>query len=155
MKNRIKKIRAFTLSEMIVVLIITTIVVGMAFAVLNLVQRQMHGIEKNYERNTELNRLRQSFWIDFNRSEAVYYDGTKGQLRFVNGMETQKYIISGNLIIREMDTFRLQWEEQRFLFQNKERTSGEIDAITFRTGKEYGNRQLFIYKRNSATSFMQ
>ena len=38
------KIQAYTLSEMIVVLILTSIVVGMAFSVLTLVQKHMSGI---------------------------------------------------------------------------------------------------------------
>ena len=55
--QRIRKISAFTLNEMLVVLLVTTIVVSMGFAVLQLVQQQMGGIDRNYERNTELNLL--------------------------------------------------------------------------------------------------
>ena len=51
------KVQAFTLSEMIVVLIITSIVIGMAFSVLRLVQKHMGGIQDNFNRSTELNRL--------------------------------------------------------------------------------------------------
>ncbi|MEM9650388.1 MAG: prepilin-type N-terminal cleavage/methylation domain-containing protein, partial [Bacteroidota bacterium] len=61
----VKKLRAFTLSEMLVVLLLTVIVVGLAFSVLNLVQRQMSGIESNYARNTAFDQLKQSLWVDF------------------------------------------------------------------------------------------
>jgi len=58
------KIKAFTLNEMLVVLLITAIVVGMSFAVLSLVQQQMHGIDGNYKKNTAFNLLKQSLWFD-------------------------------------------------------------------------------------------
>ncbi|TEB40727.1 hypothetical protein D0809_29130, partial [Flavobacterium circumlabens] len=36
------KVKSFTLSELLIVMIITAIVVGMAFSVLRLVQKQIH-----------------------------------------------------------------------------------------------------------------
>lgn len=155
MRNSSRKVKAFTLSEMIVTLLITTIVVGMAFAVLNLVQKQMLGIERNYEDSTELNRLRQSLWIDFNRYETIFYNEKSGELSFSNAMETKQYSIGQNLIVKDKDTFNLKWEEQHFLFENMERTSGEIDALNFKTGKAFGAQQLFVYKKNSSTTYMK
>lgn len=155
MKNRLKKVKAFTLSEMIVTLLITTIVVGMAFAVLNLVQKEMLGIERNYEKSTELNLLRQSLWIDFNRYETIFYNEKSGILSFSNDMETQTYTIEENLIVKGKDTFNLKWEEQRFLFENTAKVSGEIDALNFAAAKEYGGQQLFVYKNNSASTYMK
>jgi len=154
MKSKLKKIKAFTLSEMIVVLIITTIVVGMAFSVLNLVQKQMNGIEKNYSKNTEYNLLRQSLWIDFNRCDKVMYNAGNDELTFMNELKSTKYILSENNIIKEKDTFFLKWENQKFLFANKEISFGEIDAIDFETTMEFGNHRLFVYKNNSATTYM-
>ncbi|MBD1261981.1 prepilin-type N-terminal cleavage/methylation domain-containing protein [Maribacter polysiphoniae] len=154
MRNRVRKIKAFTLSEMIVVLLITTIVVGMAYSVLNLVQKQMNGIERNYEKKTDLNLLRQSLWIDFNRYDRVFYSAKSGELSFVNELGAMNYTVSGNLIIKEKDTFNINWEVQKFLFENKERSFGEIDAIYFETTKEFGSQPLFVNKTNSATTYM-
>ncbi len=139
---------------MIVVLLITTLVVGMAFSVLHLVQNQMKGIGENYERNTEFDLLRQSLWIDFNRYDRVYYNGKSGELRFVNEMGSQAYHFEEGFITKDIDTFRLQWETQRFLFESRESQFGEIDAIHFQTTKAFGNRTLFVYKNNSATTYM-
>ncbi len=154
MKNRLHKIPAFTLSEMIVVLLITTIVVGMAFAVLNLVQKQMNGIEKNYAKNTEFNLMRQSFWIDFNRFDKVIYNAGNNELTFTNAMNSTRYLLGENSIIREKDTFFLKWETQKFYFENTEVSLGEIDAIDFKTSKAFGSQQLFVYKTNAATTYM-
>ncbi len=154
MKNRFKKIKAFTLSEMMVVLVITSIVVGMAFAVLNLVQKQMLGIEKNYERNTALNLLRQSLWIDFNRCDKVFYNAQSGELFFVNEMRTVQYRIGEYLIVKNKDTFDIKWEGQKFYFENVAVSVGEVDALNFVTAKEYGTQRLFVSKSNSATTYM-
>ena len=102
------KIKAFTLNEMLVVLLITAIIVGMAFSVLSLVQRQMHGIEGNYERNTELNLLRQSLWIDFNSFEGIWYESKTNELLFVNELKEVKYQLFEDFIIKDTDTFQVQ-----------------------------------------------
>ncbi|HBI00707.1 MAG TPA: hypothetical protein DDY18_03685, partial [Flavobacterium sp.] len=62
----IKKVKSFTLSELIVVMIITVIVVGIAFSVLLLVKKQIKGIEKNYQKTTQLALFEEKFWRDFN-----------------------------------------------------------------------------------------
>ena len=154
MRIKGKKLMAFTLSEMIVVLLITTIVVGMAFGVLQLVQKQMQGIQGNYERNTELNLLRQSLWIDFNTYERVYYDGKQGELLFENPLGQLRYQIEENNVIKGRDTFDIKWKSQKFYFENIERSLGEIDAINFETTMEMGNRTLFVYKNNGATTYL-
>jgi len=150
-----KKIKAFTLSEMIVVLVITTIIVGLAFSVLNLVQRQMYGIESNYEKATELNLLKQSLWIDFNRYDYVLYDEKSQEISFSNEIKTIIYTINENVIIKEKDTFQINWTEKKYFFDNVEMFSGEIDALDFETTKEFGNQRLFVFKTNSATTYMR
>ncbi|WP_299535760.1 hypothetical protein [Ulvibacterium sp.] len=154
MQTRFRKINAFTLSEIIVVLLITTMVVGMAFSVLRLVQNQMNGIAGNYERNTEFNLLRQSLWIDFNRFDRVYYNEKSRELQFVNAIGQRTYRFEEDFITKDIDTFRLKWESQRFLFENNESRLGEIDALHFQTTKAFGNRTLFVFKNNAATTYM-
>ena len=154
MKIRTKKIKAFTISEMIVALLITTIVIGMSFSVLNLVQRQMSGIENNYEYNTRLNLLRQTLWIDFNTHELVRYDDKAATLTFYNELSTVQYQIDESFVVKQKDTFQIQWTGQRFFFEHLEVESGEIDALQFDTGQEHGNQGIFVYKNNSATTYM-
>lgn len=148
------KIKAFTLNEMIVVLLITTLVVGMAFAVLQLVQNQMHDIQNNYERNTELNRLRQALWIDFNSYEEIYYDEQNSVLELRNEIASRSYSFQKSQIIREHDTFSIELQNQRFYFKNIEQLGGKVDAIHLTTTSKLGGQQLFVYKKNSAHTYM-
>lgn len=154
MRTSFKKIKAFTLSEIIVVLLITTLVVGMAYSVLRMVQNQMNGIAGNYERNTEFNLLRQSLWIDFNRYDRIYYNKKNRELQFVNEMGNKIYRFEEDFSIKDRDTFQLKWETQRFLFEDNDSSFGEIDAIHFQTTQAFGSRTLFVFKNNAATSYM-
>lgn len=154
MEIKWKKLRAFTLSEMIVVLLITVIVVGMAFSILNLVQIQMGGIERNYQKNTELDRLRQSLWIDLNSYDRVFYDGSLGELMFVNELRSVSYAFDDHRIIKDRDTFHIKGKDRKFYFENMERLSGEIDALSFGTTNDMGGRSVFIFKNNAATTYL-
>ncbi|MEM9001150.1 MAG: prepilin-type N-terminal cleavage/methylation domain-containing protein [Bacteroidota bacterium] len=148
------KLKAFTLSEMLVTLMITTIVVGMAFAVLHLVQRQMHGIDGNYERNTAFNILRQGLWIDFNQCDGAWYDQKANQLIFANGLKETVYRLHDGFIAKEKDTFRIEVASQHFFFKGLQQPSGEIDALRFALSKKNGSKALFVYKKNAATSYI-
>ncbi len=152
--KRVAKIKAFTLSEMLVVLLLTTIVVGMAFAVLNLVQRQMQGIDGNYEQNTEFNLLRQSLWLDFNQYDGVWYDAKKNELVFANELRETAYGLHEAYIIKQQDTFFVEVVQQDFFFKGREQSSGEIDALEFRLSKKNGSQRLFVFKKNAATSHL-
>ncbi|MGD1946352.1 MAG: hypothetical protein ACFB0A_08855 [Croceivirga sp.] len=150
--QRIRKISAFTLNEMLVVLLVTTIVVSMGFAVLQLVQQQMGGIDRNYERNTELNLLRQSLWMDFNHSDGVWYDAENGQLLFSNELKEVTYDLYEDNIVRDIDTFNIKFQERLFFFKGNAVPDGEIDAVDFSTDEKNGSQRLFAFKTNAATS---
>lgn len=149
MKTKQGKLPAFALQEMMVVLAITTIVVGMAFSVLNLVQKQMGTIEDIYEVKLEANKLRQSLWVDFNRYSYAHFDQKKQQLYFSNELEEKIYTIIKDKIYTERDTFNIQLENKVFYFKNQEREIGEIDAIELKTTKETGHQHLFVFKDNA------
>ncbi len=154
MYAKAQKIKAFTLGEMLVVLLLTTLIVGAAFSVLQLVQGQMQSIATNYEKQTRVNLLQQSLWLDFNRCEAVWYDASQQQLFFKNENETVTYQWVATKILRETDTFYIKTKEFQVFFQGDPVPQGEIDAIDFTTDKQSGTKRLFIYKTNAATSFL-
>ncbi|MEO0573315.1 MAG: hypothetical protein AAF039_16530 [Bacteroidota bacterium] len=150
--QKIKKIQAFTVNEMLVVLLLTTIVVGMGFAVLQLVQQQMGGIDRNYGRNTQLNLLRQSLWMDFNQSDGVWYDAKTRQLLFSNEIKEVTYQFLDDKVVKDIDTFQVIFKEKQFFFKGALQKEGEIDALNFSSDKKKGSQRLFVYKTNAATS---
>ena len=63
----IKKINAYTLSEVLVVLLLTSIIAGMAFSVLSMVQKQLFSVQKNMDIKADFRQLEQSLTLDFNK----------------------------------------------------------------------------------------
>lgn len=154
MNSNAHKIKAFTISEMIVVVLLTVIVVGLAFSVLQLVQKHMYAIKSNFESSTNVTLLEQSLWIDANRSNMIQYNDTKEQLIFVSEIDTIVYDFEENYIVKEIDTFNIQLAEKLFYFEGKETYDYKLDAIKLITEKEFQNRVLFISKRNDAALYM-
>ena len=139
---------------MIVVLVITVIVIGLAFSVLNLVQKQITGIGENFGQRTEVNLLRQAFWIDFNKYSEVTYDAQNDVIRCKNEVGGIQYQFNDNTIIREVDTLRISISDKTFYFDGNEVFSGEIDAIRIISAKEEGAKVIFVYKNNTAETYI-
>ncbi|MDD7886053.1 prepilin-type N-terminal cleavage/methylation domain-containing protein [Flavivirga sp. 57AJ16] len=152
--NTKHKIEAFTLSEMIIVIIITSIVVGMAFSVLSLVQRHMGSIQSNFNKSTELDKLEQALWIDFNRYAKISYNGMEDKLIFTSEIDTINYKFTKAYIVKGLDTFKLPLQHKTIFFDGQEKQSGFMDAIKLETTKALQSQQLFIYKQNDATQYM-
>ncbi|WP_034045137.1 PulJ/GspJ family protein [Wocania ichthyoenteri] len=148
------KIQAFTLSEMIVVIILTSIVVGMAFSVLTLVQKHMSGIQNNFNKNTELNILEQSLWLDFNRYSEIEYNVINDELIFTSDVKTTTYKFTTDYIIKELDTFNISTDNKLLFFDGDKATNGRVDAIKFETSKTFQNQPVFVFKQNDANQFM-
>ena len=148
------KIQAYTLSEMIVVLILTSIVVGMAFSVLTLVQKHMSGIQNNFNAITKFHLLEQSLTLDFNRFSDIRYDSVEDVLMFSSELDTKTYRFSQDYIIKERDTFMVPLTTKAFYFDGLSVGKGTVDAIKLEASKTFQNKRLFIYKHNAANTFM-
>lgn len=149
-----KKLKAYTLSEMIIVLILTSIVVGLAFSVLGLVQKHMSAIQSNYSRNSELNLLRTTLWMDFNKYPNISYNSIEGRLSLLSELDSITYKFTNNLIIREQDTFNVSIQKKQFYFNGDVANNKRVDAIKLETSKEFQNQFLFVFKPNDAYTFM-
>ena len=149
-----KKIKAFTLSEMIIVLILTSIVVGLAFSVLTLVQKHMFSIQKNYNKTTELNKLEVALHLDFNRYSKVNYNNLKNEIIFTSPIDSMSYMFYENMIIKETDTFNIHLQNKMFFFNGETVANGEVDALKLMTSKDFQNQVVFIYKKNDASNYM-
>ncbi len=149
-----KNIPAFTISEMIVVLILTSIVIGLAFTVLSLVQKQMLGIQSNFQTSTELRLLEQSLWLDFNRYTNIEYDDLEHTLTLKTEIDSVSYKFLEKSIVKELDTFMIPLKSKTFFFDGNTVNNGKIDAIKMETLKEFQEKLMFVFKKNDANAFM-
>lgn len=148
------KLKSFTLSEMIVVMIITAIVVGMAFSVLRIVQKQIHTIQNNFEKTSILTLFEQKLWQDFNEPHIIVYDSAKQLLIMTSEIDTTTYSFQDNFSLRNRDTIKLRIKPNKALFRGKEISNGQIDALSIFAETELPDYQIFVSKKNDLTFFM-
>lgn len=154
MNKQRHKIKAFTLSEVIIVILITIIVAGIAFSVLQLVQKQMYGIQTNFKRTTSISLLEQSLYIDAHRSNHFEFDAINNRLDFMSEIDTVHYTFNKTNVIKEVDTFNVAITDLKFYFEGIETNSKKNDAFKLTSDKEFKNAAIFIYKRNTANTYM-
>jgi len=139
---------------MIIVLILTSIVVGLAFSVLTLVQKHLYGIQDNFNRNTELNKLEQSLWLDFNRYSEINYNALENELRFTNELDSITYKFKEHYIVKGLDSFPIELKSKSLFFGGEFVNKGKIDGLKLEASKTFRYQHLFVFKHNDATQFM-
>ncbi|MNL34387.1 hypothetical protein D3C87_1563580 [compost metagenome] len=148
------KLKSFTLAELLVVMIITAIVVGMAFSVLRLVQKQIHTIQTNFEKTSTLVLFEQKLWQDFNEPHKIIYDDQKQILIMISEIDTVTYSFQEKFTMRNLDTIKLKINPNKVFFKGKEIKAGTVDAITLFAETELPDYQIFVSKKNDVTLFM-
>ncbi|MDH7445316.1 prepilin-type N-terminal cleavage/methylation domain-containing protein [Aquimarina sp. 2201CG14-23] len=151
MIKKTHKIKAFTLTEMMVVIVISAIVVGLAFTVLGIVQNNMRSIENNYEYQSKIQSLEVALTIDFTKYPVAEWNPKENELTLSSPIENRTYTFVSDSIVNDLDTFALKTKNVTYYFEGEEVKSGRIDAIklTFNDTKDL--HRIFVYKRNDPT----
>lgn len=150
---RTRKIAAFTLSELLVVLVISSIVVSLTFVVLGLVQKQISKIQRNFKDQQEIQLLERVLLQDINTHYA-FYQKEKDFLNLESAKDTILYQFEENYILREKDTFHLKIVEKQFLLDNKVVKTGWVDAMHLEFNQSYSAKNIFIYKIKDASHYL-
>lgn len=148
------KIKSFTIPELLVVMIITVIVVGMAFSVLRLVQKQIHAIQTNFEKTSSLALFEQRLWQDFNEMNAIQFSEKANSVLLESEMDTVVYSFQENYVLRNKDTIKLQLVANKLFFKGKEVKEGDVDAVSISAKSELPDYEIFVSKKNDLTFFM-
>lgn len=148
------KIKSFTLPELLIVMILTAIVVGMAFSVLRLVQKQIHIIQTNFEKTSSLALFEQRLWQDFNEMNHIVFSAKDNSLLMESEMDTVVYSFQENYALRNSDTLKLRLVVNKMFFLGKEMQGGDIDALFISGNAELPDYEIFVSKKNDLTLFM-
>lgn len=152
MKNH--KIKSFTLPELLIVMVLTAIVVGLAFSVLRLVQKQIRIIETNFEKSSSLALFEQRLWQDFNEKNNIQFHRNENSLLLESEVDTVVYSFQENYILRNADTIKLRLVLDKVFFQGKEIQDGTSDALSISGKAELPEYEIFVSKKNDLTLFM-
>ncbi|WP_075343322.1 PulJ/GspJ family protein [Tenacibaculum agarivorans] len=147
-----KKIDAFTLTELIVVMIVSTIVVSMAFMALSMVKRQVGSIQNRFQKKEELVRFEKIIHKDFNNYGIGNLKGNNN-VQFKNALDSVMYQIKDTYVLRNKDTFAIAIHNSAFLLDGKKVNSGFIDAFRFEA-QHVNNRSSFVYAEKDAAFYV-
>lgn len=146
------KLKSFTLSELLVVMIITVIVVGIAFSVLTMVQKQIHSIEKNFQKTTELSLFEQRLWQDFNHHNIAVYSNNR--IVLTSDIDTVSYSFEEGYTLRNTDTIPVKFLVDKIYYHGREVKRGFIDAVSVSGAQEFHGYTIFTSGKSDATHFM-
>lgn len=149
----IKKIKAFTIAELIVVLVLSSIVITIAIVVLNLVQKQVSGIQFNLQKQNEIQVLDKLLWHDFN-THKLHFFAKEEILLCTNPIDTITYQFNKDYILRNKDTIKAHVDEALFYLDAEKVIEKTIDAIEIQFSEKFQNKTLFIYKMKDATYYL-
>ncbi len=146
-----QKIKAFTLTEVMVVIVISAIVAGLAFSILGIVQRNMSTIEDNYAYQTELQSLEVALTIDFNTHTNAQWNAREDILTLSSPIGKRQYKFLTDSITSDIDQYLIKTKEKRFYFEGEPVNSGRIDAVKLTFDKTTDLHRIFVFKHNDPT----
>ncbi|WP_109435883.1 type II secretion system protein J [Aquimarina sp. AU119] len=145
------KIKAFTLTEVMVVMVISAIVVGLAFSVLGIVQKNMRNIGENYKNQEQIQSFETALTIDFNTFPTAVWDPIENTLMVSSPIDERKYQFYNDSVVTNISKHAISIKEKMFYFEGRSVQSGSIDAIKFTFHNTKESHRLFVFKYNDAT----
>ncbi|MEM7185482.1 MAG: prepilin-type N-terminal cleavage/methylation domain-containing protein [Bacteroidota bacterium] len=144
-----RKIPAYTLTEMLVVLAISTIVATLAFGILSLVNSNFSAIQANYSQSTEVLQLKQQLWVDLHRNhELVSFEaGSTWVAR--TPLDSVLYRFSEKEILRNGDTLYAGDYKKWSFNEGMEVGDGPVDAVKLEMGSP-AFATVFVFKEKDA-----
>ena len=127
------RLKAFTILELLVVLVVSALLVGMAFAALRLVQRQQQRIERHSALLGQISTWQATLAADFRASQRVELAHDRIRCQRADGPIFYTYSYPDSTLVREqgdvLDTLPLPIRGCTYWWQGQARTSGPIDEV--------------------------
>ncbi|MDC8005214.1 prepilin-type N-terminal cleavage/methylation domain-containing protein [Aureisphaera galaxeae] len=152
--KRFAKIPAFTLTELMVAMTLSTVVIGIGYTVMGLISRNIVAIQNNYSSSTQIELLEQQMTVDFHRYHDISYDPIERTLKMKNPIDSISYTFSEQVLLRQTDTVLSQGIAPKYFWQGTEVTKGNIDALKMEWGPEEKKSFLFLYQEIDAARYM-
>ena len=128
------RIKAFTLFEMVLAMLLAAIVIGMAYSAYTIIISMYKNHSVYVERNTTIATFRKVVYADFDEATDVALNGNRIIFKDINHETTTSYEINRDSVIRiskTIDTFYLKELVVAAEFENKNTMQGRIDHLTF------------------------
>lgn len=147
------KIKAYTLSEVLIVLILTTIVVSISFSILNLVHKQFYSIKGNLNETTKLQFVSTRFKLELDKHEDIILDPSKNKISFISPIDTSYVYLNKEYLLFANDSLKMP--RITYFKKGSKVSSGPIDAIKMEFDKKSLTNVIFISKSQDASQLMR
>lgn len=145
------KLPAYTLTEVLIVLAISAIVMGLAFSVLDIVQQNVDKIREQNEYNSSVQYLELALRHNFNEHGKVeYLDKTK-TIRYSDGLTEKAMLLKNDSIFFSNDSTGIGITQAIFFYKGLPVKKGRIDALKLYLNSEPDN-YLFVRQYNDRKS---
>ncbi len=138
-----------------VVLVITSIVVGLAFAVLTLVSKQFYTIRDGYTDRQALLMFRERLSLDFDQCLSAKWNQVEEELTIQMHKTSFIYHLSDHTIIRGQDSLLLKYDYVQFYQSAIPVENGLVDAMEIGIKMPGRIEDLFIHRRSVAQDKIQ
>ena len=129
-----RRLNAFTVLELLVVLVISALLFSLAYAALRAVQRQQGAIERKSALLGHISTWQTALAADFDTGTGVAVSQDQVRCQRPAGLVIYTYSYPDSTLVREqgelLDTFRLPIRQCAYFWQGQPRTAGPIDEIS-------------------------
>lgn len=148
-----KKLNAFTLAEMLVVLVVASLVIAMGFQVLQMVRKQVISIQKNYQKKQTVKLFETTLTRDLNRYSA-YYNKREEKLILKNTKDSITYTFLDKRVVKQKDTIDLEIESKTLFLDGQITNNSFLDAIALKLSNNFGSKEIFVQSKKDASFYM-
>lgn len=140
------KLASFTISEMLVVLVITAVIISLSLTILNLVQSSFSRLQSKIDKSNETSLMVSRMGRDLHYYNKVSVDEDKN-LKFRNPLDSVQYKLVESFIIIQEDTIGKDILDVILYYKGDRVITGLVDAIKLKTAEK--ENVFFLFKSNS------
>lgn len=141
------KIPAYTLTEVLIVLAISAIVMGLAFSVLDIVKQNVYEIREKNEHNSKIQSLELTLRHNFNEHREIEYLDKIKTLRYSEGLGEKTMVLKNDSIFVSMNAKGIRIKKAIFFLRGLPVKEGRIDALKLYLNSEHHD-YLFVRQYN-------
>lgn len=150
-----RKIHAFTLSDVLVALAISSILYGIIYMAISLITNNIGSIKNNFVQGDALQLVEQQLTLDFNTYPSVLYNNFDNRLVFSSPLDSIVYKFEEDYVMRSQDTLAVRLQKKIFFFKGEVTQKGVVDGLQLNCIKEKEMIPLFIFKKNDAYTLLK
>jgi len=150
------KIKGFTLREMLVGIIVSTIAIVMAFTIYTHLSNMYFKMDGGFVQTNKRSILQQRLSLDFNTHAISYLSKDGIDVQLISPLDTVVYRFDDSAILRNTDTLMkdITFKSQYF-YQGEAQTNGSIDALKVIFSNKGIDQAVFAFRERSSQSIVR